>query len=72
MDVFNDNFNDNTKGIFTKKKTLIIVEFTDEWFDKKDLLFFNGMDTFIVYYLINEKNNEIYFNDQRVFFFSID
>ena len=72
MDVFNDNFNDNTKGIFTKKKTLIIVGFTDEWFDKKDLLFFNGMDTFIVYYLINEKNNEIYFNDQRVFFFSID
>ncbi len=72
MDVFNDNFNDNTKGIFTEKKTLIIVEFTDEWFDKKDLLFFNGVDTLIVYYLINEKNNEIYFNDQRVFFFSID
>lgn len=72
MDVFNDNFNDNTKGIFTKKKTLIIVGFTDEWFDKKDLLFFNGVDTLIVYYLINEKNNEIYFNDQRVFFFSID
>ena len=67
-----DVFNDNTKGIFTEKKTLIIVGFTDEWFDKKDLLFFNGVDTFIVYYLINEKNNEIYFNDQRVFFFSID
>lgn len=72
LDVFDDNFNDNTKGIFTEKKTLIIVGFTDEWFDKKDLLFFNGVDTFIVYYLINEKNNEIYFNDQRVFFFSID
>ena len=67
-----DVFNDNTKGIFTEKKTLIIVGFTDEWFDKKDLLFFNGVDTLIVYYLINEKNNEIYFNDQRVFFFSID
>ena len=72
MDVFNDNFNDNTKGIFTEKKALIIIGFTDEWFDKKNLLFFNGVDTFIVYYLINEKNNEIYFNDQRVFFFSID
>lgn len=50
-----DVFNDNTKGIFTEKKTLIIVGFTDEWFDKKDLLFFNGVDTLIVYYLINEK-----------------
>ena len=53
-----DVFNDNTKGIFTEKKTLIIVGFTDEWFDKKDLLFFNGVDTLIVYYLINEKNNQ--------------
>lgn len=67
-----DFFNENTKNNFTEKKTLIIVGHTDEPFDKKDLLFFNGVDTFVVYYLINDNNNEIYFNDQRVFFFSVD
>lgn len=67
LDVFNDNPNS-----FTEKKSLIIVGHTDEKFDKKDLLFFNGVDTFVVYYLINDDNNEIYFNDQRVFWFSVD
>ena len=67
-----DIFNENTKNNFTEKKTLIIVGHTDEQFDKKDLLFFNGVDTFVVYYLINDNNSEIYFNDQRVFWFSVD
>ena len=38
---------------------------------KQDLLFFNGVDTFVVYYLKNNSLNEIYFNDQRVFWFSV-
>ena len=67
-----DVFNDNPTNSFTEKKSLIIVGHTDEKFDKKDLLFFNGVDTFVVYYLINDDNNEIYFNDQRVFWFSVD
>lgn len=66
LDVF-----DNLKNNFEKRKTLIIFGYTDEQFNEKDLLFFNGIDTFVVYYLIND-NNEIYFNDQRVFWFSVD
>ena len=66
LDVF-----DNLKNNFEKRKTLIIFVYTDEQFNEKDLLFFNGIDTFVVYYLIND-NNEIYFNDQRVFWFSVD
>ena len=66
LDVF-----DNLKNSFEKRKTLIIFGYTDEQFNEKDLLFFNGIDTFVVYYLIND-NNEIYFNDQRVFWFSVD
>lgn len=62
-----DVFNKNTKNNFTERKTLIIVGHTDEQFNKKDLLFFNGIDTFMVYYLINDNNNEIYYNDQRMF-----
>lgn len=72
MEFLLDVFNDNSKNKFTERKTLIVVGHTDEKFNKKDLLFFNGVDTFVVYYLINDNNNEIYFNDQRVFWFSLD
>lgn len=72
MESLLDVFNDNSKKCFTKRKTLIIVGRTDERFNKKDLLFFNGVDTFVVYYLINDNRNEIYFNDQRVLWFSVD
>ena len=72
MEFLLDVFNDNSKKSFTERKTLIIVGHTDEKFNKKDLLFFNGVDTFVVYYLINDNNNEIYFNDQRVFWFNVD
>ena len=67
-----DVFNDNSKNSFTEKKALIIVAHTDEKFDKEDLSFFNGVDTFVVYYLINDNTDEIYFNDERVFFFRVD
>lgn len=67
-----EEFSNGTKNGFSAKKTLIIVGHTDEQFDKKELMFFNGEDTFIVYYLINDNNNEIYFHDKRVFLFSID
>ena len=32
----------------------------------------HGVDTFVVYYLINDMAKEIYFNDQRFFWFSVD
>ena len=67
-----DVFNSATKNISSKLKTLIVVGYTDDFFQAKDLLFFNGADTFIVYYLKNNNSNEIYFNNQRVFWFSID
>lgn len=67
-----DVFNNETKNICSKLKTIIVVGHTDDCFQLKDLLFFNGVDTFIVYYLINDNSNEIYFNNQRVFWFSID
>lgn len=67
LDVFNKSFNIT----FHQKKSVIVVAYTDEQFDKKDLVFFNGEDTFVVYYLINEKTNEIYFNDESMFFFCV-
>lgn len=41
-------------------------------FEKKDLVYFNGVDTFVSFYLINQKNNHIYFNDKRMFMLSVD
>lgn len=67
-----NTFESMTKNGFSKVKTLIVVGDTDEEFKKEDLLFFNGVDTFVVFYLKNTKNNEIYCNHQRVFWFSID
>lgn len=72
LDVFSKAINEATKNNFSKAKTLIVVGYTNEQFNKDDLLFFNGVDTFVVYYLKNDNNNEIYFNDQRVFWFSVD
>ena len=65
-------FEEATKKGFSRIKTLIVVGQTDEQFEKEDLLFFNGIDTFVTYYLKNDTNNEIYFNDQRIFWFSVD
>lgn len=71
MESLLDVMNGNAKNGFSEKKTFIVVGPTNEEFSKEDLLFFNGNDTFIVFYLINA-NNEIFFNDQRVFWFSVD
>jgi len=61
-----------TKNGFHPKKSLIIVGYTDDEFTKEDLLYFNGIDTFAVYYLMNVNTDEIYFHNQRVFWFSVD
>lgn len=52
---------------FTKYKTLIVVGKTKEKFKKVDLLYFNNVNTFVVFYLINEENNEVYMNDSMIF-----
>lgn len=49
--------------------TLIVVGNTNEAFKKEDLVFFNGVETFVIYYLINDKDNIIYFNDQGTYWF---
>lgn len=63
---------ETTKNDFSKVKSLIIVGYTDEDFEKEDLVYFNGVDTFVSFYLINQKNNHIYFNDKRMFMLSVD
>lgn len=52
---------------FTKYKTLIVVGKTKEQFNKSELLYFNNVDTFVVFYLINEDTNEVFMNDFFIF-----
>lgn len=59
---------EKTKSVeFTKFKTLIVVSKTKEKFTKKELLYFNNIDTFVVFYLINENSNKIYMNSSWIF-----
>ena len=51
---------------FTEYKTLIVVGKTKEEFKKVDLLYFNNVNTFVVFYLINEETNEAYMNDSWI------
>lgn len=71
MESLLDVMDGHAKNVFSEKKTIIVIGHTNEQFNKEDLVFFNGNDTFIVFYLINE-NNEVFFNDQRNFWFGVD
>ena len=53
--------------IFSKWKSIIVVGTTTESFNKEDLLYFNGLDTFVCFYLINAITNEHYMNKQWIF-----
>ena len=68
LDEFSKALNNN----FSKVRTLIVVGHTDVQLNEEDLLYFNGVDTFIVYYLKNDNSNEIYFNNHRVVFLTVD
>ncbi len=52
---------------FSKWKTLIILGKTNDVFQKEDLFYFNNVDTFVVFYLFNEKTNKIFMNDSWIF-----
>ncbi len=52
---------------FSKWKTLIVLGETNDFFKKEDLFYFNNVNTFVVFYLINQKDNKIFMNDSWIF-----
>lgn len=52
---------------FSKWKTLIVVGKTDDSFAKEELLFFNGVSTFAVFLLLNEKEKRVFTCDSWIF-----
>lgn len=57
---------------FSEYKTLIVVGKTKEKFKKADLLYFNNVNTIVVFYLINEETNEVYMNDSWISFLGLN
>lgn len=52
--------------MFTEWKTLIVVGKTTDVYKKEELIYFNNVNTFVVFYLINEELNKIFMNDSRI------
>lgn len=57
---------------FSEFKTLIVISKTKEKFKKADLLYFNNVNTIVVFYLINEETNEVYMNDSWISFLGLN
>lgn len=57
---------------FTEPKTLIVVGKTKEKFKKVDLVYFNSVNTLVVFYLINEETNEVCMDDSWISFIGLN
>lgn len=52
---------------FGKYKLIIAVGKTSDSFTKTELFYFNGVDTFVVFYLLDFDNKRVYMNDRTIF-----
>ena len=52
---------------FSEWKTLIVVGNTHDEFNKADLLHFNNVNTFVIFYLINDESKQIFMDDSWIF-----
>ena len=52
---------------FTQFKTLVVVGKTTDSYKKEELLYFNNVNTYVVFILIDEDSNKIYINDSWIF-----
>ncbi len=48
-------------------KTLIVVGETEEEFKRDELLYFDGVNTIVVFYLINTKSQKVFCNKSWIF-----
>ena len=53
--------------MFSEWKTLIVVGKTKDSYKKDELLYFNNISTFVVFYLVDEDLNKRYMNDSWIF-----
>ncbi|NLK12311.1 MAG: hypothetical protein GX312_01795 [Candidatus Phytoplasma sp.] len=58
---------DSIYNSFGKYKLIIVVGKTSESFTKTELFYFNNIDTFVVFYLLDFSNKKVYMNDRSIF-----
>lgn len=58
---------DSIYNTFGKHKLIIVVGKTSESFTKTELFYFNNIDTFVVFYLLDFANKKVYINDRSLF-----
>lgn len=71
-EVLNHLYEKTKNSNFSEFKTLIVVSKTKEKFKKDDLLYFNNVNTIVVFYLINEETNEVCINDSWISFLGLN
>ncbi len=59
----------NTNGKF---KTIIVVAETKDEFTKKELVYFDNVDTLVVFYLVNSDEDLIYMDDSWTFMLGLN
>lgn len=71
-EVLNYLYKKTKNSNFSEFKTLIVISKTKENFKKADLLYFDNVNTIVVFYLINEETNEVYMNDSWISFIGLN
>ena len=56
----------------SEAKTLIIVGKTDDIFKRDELVFFNGVNIVVVFYLINEHKQKVFMDDHGIAFLGLN
>lgn len=59
----------NTNGKF---KTIIVVAETKDEFTKKELVYFDNVDTLVVFYLVNSDEDLVYMDDSWTFMLGLN
>ena len=54
-------------NLFSKWKSIIIVANTKDIFKKTELLYFDGVSTYVVFCLVDSLNHQLYVDDRWVF-----
>lgn len=66
-EVLNKIQKETNSSNFTEWKTIIVAGETNDVFTKEELFYFNGVNTFVVFYLVNFKENKVFMNDSWIF-----
>lgn len=69
LNITQEKVNNSTN---TDWKTIIVVGYTEDTFKKKELVFFDSVNTIVVFYLINKETKKIHMDASWISFIGYD